>query len=87
MRRFDGWSMKLAAWSLMSLLAMGGRLAANGDLPLSQAVKAGDLRTVRSLLDQKFDVNGRSTDGATALLWAVHGNDDEVAVLPPVSGG
>ena len=86
MRRFDGWAMRLAAWSLMSLLAMGGRLAANGDLPLTQAVKAGDLRKVRSLLDQKMDVNARSTDGSTALLWAVHGNHEVAADLLILAG-
>ena len=60
---------------------MSGTLAANGDLPLTEAVRARDPRKVRNLLGQKIDVNGRSTDGATALLWAVHGNDDEVADL------
>jgi uncharacterized protein len=78
--------MRLVAWSLMMLLAMGGRLAANGDLPLTQAVKARDLRTVRALLDQKADVNGRSTDGATALLWAVHADDGSAADLLILAG-
>ena len=86
MRRFDGRPMRLAAWSLMTLLAIGGRIAGNGDLPLTQAVKAGDLRKVRSLLDQKIEVNGRSTDGATALLWAVHGNQDDAADLLILAG-
>ena len=81
MRRFEGRSIRLAAWSLAALLAMSGILAANGDLPLTEAVRARDLRKVRNLLGQKIDVNGRSTDGATALLWAVHGNDDDVADL------
>jgi ankyrin repeat protein len=62
-------------------LSITGTLAANGDLPLTEAVRARDVRTVRTLLGQKVDVNGRSTDGATALLWAVHGNDDELAEM------
>jgi ankyrin repeat protein len=62
-------------------LSITGPLAGNGDLPLIEAVRARDVRTVRNLLGQKVDVNGRSTDGATALLWAVHGNDDELADL------
>ena len=81
MRRFEGRSIRLVPWSLAALLAMTGILAANGDLPLTEAVRARDLRKVRNLLGQKIDVNGRSADGATALLWAVHGNDDDAADL------
>ncbi len=81
MKRFEGGPIRLVASSLIALLVITKTLAANGDLPLTEAVKARDLQKVRSLLGQKIDVNGRSTDGATALLWAVHGNDDEAADL------
>ena len=80
-KRFGERLMRLAAWSLLALMVTTATIAANGDLPLTEAVKARDVRKVRSLLSQRIDVNARSTDGATALLWAVHGNDDELADL------
>ena len=36
---------------------------------------------VRTLLDQHADVNVRSEDGSTALLWAAHWNDLQTAEL------
>ena len=81
MSGFDGRGTRRVTWTLLALIAATSTLAANGDLPLTEAVKARDLQKVRSLLGQKIDVNARSTDGATALLWAVHANDDELADL------
>src|SRR3989454_6154215 len=34
---------------------------------------------VRTLLNQRANVNARSGDGSTALLWAAHWNDLETA--------
>ena len=48
---------------------------ARRDAPLLAAVKAADVDTVRSLVDQGVDVNQTAPDGATALHWAVHRND------------
>ena len=53
--------------------------AAGADLQLVEAVKAGDQRSVRALLDRGVDVNAREGDGATALHWAVERDDAEVA--------
>ena len=38
-------------------------------------------KAVRSLLSQKADVNARSSDGSTALLWLAHWNDVDTADL------
>ncbi len=56
-------------------------LAAVGDPPLIEAVKGRNVEAVRSLLKQRADVNARQGDGATALHWAVHRNDDTVLDL------
>ena len=42
---------------------------------LIEAVKTGDLATVRTMLGQGTDVNGAEVDGTTALHWATHRND------------
>jgi ankyrin repeat protein len=71
----------LGAWVLVPLLS-GTSLAASGsDLRLVEAVKARDKDAVRSLLNQRVDVNLRQPDGATALHWAVHWNDLDTADL------
>ncbi len=53
--------------------------SASGDGALAQAVKAGDIHTVRALLKSGTDVNARSGDGSTPLLWAAHGSNLEIA--------
>lgn len=52
---------------------------ANGDGPLTAAVKAGDLPAVRALLKSGAEVNARAGDGSTPLLWAVHDAQPEIA--------
>ena len=56
-------------------VAADAEAAARRDAPLLAAVKAADVDTVRSLVDQGVDVNRTAPDGATALHWAVHRND------------
>lgn len=60
---------------------IAGTVAAQGEPQLVAAVKGRDLAKVRALLKQKVDVNARSSDGATALLWAVHADHAETADL------
>jgi len=68
--------------ALLSTLLMGvGAAAANEDLRLVDAVKNQDSQRVRALLGQQSDVNVRSEDGSTALLWAAHWNDVQTAAL------
>ena len=54
---------------VLSAAALG---AAAHDGRLIEAAKTGDLNAVRTLVSQGVDVNERSGDGATALHWAVH---------------
>src|SRR5262245_6789313 len=70
----------LFAFSL-ALLVLVPAGAANEDLRLVDAVKNQDLQEVRALLGQHADVNVRSEDGSTALLWAAHWNDLQTAEL------
>ncbi len=70
----------LCAFSL-TLLMVVGAAAANEDLRLVDAAKNQDPQQVRTLLSRHPDVNGRSEDGSTALLWAAHWNDLQTAEL------
>jgi len=63
----------------MTLLMAAGVTAEGADLRLVEAVRNQDQQRVRTLLNQKADVNARAGDGSTALLWAAHWNDIETA--------
>jgi uncharacterized protein len=52
-----------------------------GDLRLVEAARNQDEQQIRSLLNQHIDVNVRSEDGSTALLWTAHWNDLATAGL------
>ena len=49
--------------------------------PVSDAAMKGDKAALRSLLEQKADVNAPQTDGATAIQWAAYRDDMEMADL------
>jgi len=66
---------------LMTLLTASGTAAAGGDHRLVDAARNQDQQMVRTLLNQHADVNVRSDDGSTALLWAAHWNDLATAEL------
>jgi len=67
------------AATLASAIAM---TVSAGPLSLIDAVKAGDLTTVRALLAKQADVAAAEADGTTALHWAVENDNDAlVAVL------
>ena len=69
----------------MALLVAAGvttdGTSAVADLRLVEAVRNQDQLQVRNLLNQRVDVNSRSADGSTALLWAAHWNALETARL------
>src|SRR5437879_1281171 len=65
----------------IALLLTARAAAAGADLRIVEAVRNQDERQVRTLLNQHADVNVRSSDGSTALLWAAHWNDLETAGL------
>jgi len=67
---------------LMVLLMAAVVAAASDDLGLVDAAKNQDQLKVRALLNRPdADVNVRSADGSTALLWAAHWNDAATAGL------
>jgi len=70
----------------LALLAVSGiagaaTVAPNTGAQLPEAARHQDTKAVRALLAQKADVNARSSDGSTALLWAAHWNDAAMAEL------
>jgi len=56
-------------------------IAASNETPLINAVKAADKTGVRTLINQRVDVNVPQTDGATALHWAADRDDPEMVEL------
>jgi ankyrin repeat protein len=66
---------------LATLLLAAVATAAEADLRLADAARNQDRQAVRLLLKQGADVNARTHDGSTALLWASHWNDLETADL------
>ncbi len=73
-------SLVLAILLPLPVLAATGAVV-TADSRLVEAAKSHDLKTVRALVSQHADVNARSDDGSTALLWAAHANDLETADL------
>jgi uncharacterized protein len=55
--------------------------AETGEPHLVEAARNQDQKALRALVSQKADVNARSSDGSTALLWAAHWNDPDTADL------
>jgi len=54
-------------------------VCAAGKSDVADAVMKGDKAALRTLLQQKADVNAPQVDGATALHWAVYRNDLDAA--------
>jgi ankyrin repeat protein len=54
--------------------------------PVADAAMRGDKAAVRSLLEQKSDVNAPQADGATAIQWAAYKDDLETADLLITAG-
>jgi ankyrin repeat protein len=74
-------SPRVTAWWLASMLATFSAAGAANDVRLIQAVKRADASAVRTLLQQRVDVNATEPDGTTALHWAAYQNDAETAGL------
>jgi uncharacterized protein len=67
---------RATALTLTLLIVCAGACAAEiGNSPLVDAARKHDAKTIGALLNQKADVNARSSDGSTALLWLAHWND------------
>ena len=81
--------MKMSAKRLLVLFCMAAALQAAStlqdggnsgkDTRLAQFASQGDRDAVRALLKQKVDVNVAQGDGMTALHWAAHRNDIDMA--------
>src|SRR5688572_25457050 len=67
----------LCAGVVVGLLMSPGVARAN-EPTLIAATRLRDAAALRSLLKRSVDVNVRASDGATALLWAVHHDDREM---------
>ncbi|MGH9784157.1 MAG: ankyrin repeat domain-containing protein, partial [Terriglobia bacterium] len=69
----------------LCIWAIGGLLLASllsaADLRVADAAKQGNREAVRSLLNDRADVNASEPDGTTALHWAVHRHDLEMTDL------
>ena len=58
----------------------------SADVTLVQAVKAGNVQTVRAMVKAKADANSAEPDGTTALHWAVQNGNVEMVDLLIRSG-
>jgi uncharacterized protein len=76
----------LAAVLLTPLLLAGATNFDPASSPLNEAVKAGDVSSVRSLLKSGANVNDPGPDGATPLIWAVNRENLPMAELLLTSG-
>jgi ankyrin repeat protein len=66
--------------TLAATLVLGAAITSRAaDLPLVEAAKNQDHKRVLALVSERADVNVRSSDGSTALLWAAHWNDLKTA--------
>jgi ankyrin repeat protein len=65
----------LSAAAVLVLAALSVAAAGRGEAPLIDAVKQGDTKAVRELMQRRVDVNATEVDGTTALHWAVYRND------------
>ncbi len=65
----------------LMLCAVPNLAAGPPDARLVEAAARADVAQVRALIRQGVDVNARYGDGATALHWAVHWDDQELASL------
>src|SRR6185436_18902846 len=74
---------RLASLAVMFLgvLSAGGATLAAEQSAVADAAMKSDKAALRTLLQQKADVNAPQVDGATALHWALYRDELEVADL------
>jgi len=84
----DRKSLTRAALSALigTLAAVASLGAAASGTALIDAVREGSVEQVRALLEQRGDIEAVLPDGTTALHWAVHSKQDEMALLLLAAG-
>src|SRR5438552_1926639 len=70
----------------LSVVSVGGASLAAGHSDVADAAMKSDKAALRTLLQQKADVNAPQIDGATALHWAVYRGDLGAADLLIAAG-
>jgi ankyrin repeat protein len=70
----------------LALIVVATPLARAADSRVAEAAARGDAASVKSLLQQRADVNGTQGDGMTALHWAADRGDEALATLLLASG-
>jgi uncharacterized protein len=75
------WPATALAWTLLLSGFAGAAPIEASDSQLVEAARNQDQKAVRTLVNQKADLNARSSDGSTALLWLAHWNDLDTAQL------
>lgn len=71
--------MRRGVWA--AILVSAAAFGSGGDRRLATAAQNQDRAAVRTLVQQKADVNATLPDGSTALLWSVRADDGETADL------
>ena len=71
----------LIAFTVAGLLSVSTFALGQIGQDLADAAEAGDMATVRSLLDSGADVNAAQRNGSTALHWAIYRDDAETVDL------
>src|SRR5262245_39352321 len=65
--------------ALTTIALLSSAILAAGRSDVADAAMKGDKAAVRTLIQQKADVNAPQADGATALHWAAYRGDKELA--------
>jgi uncharacterized protein len=66
---------------VVAALVLSASVTSGADLRVAQAAKNGDSAKVRSLIQQRADVNASEPDGTTALHWAARAGDTDLVTL------
>ena len=82
----NGMISQLAVLMLVVLAGVAVVRAADPDRRVAEAAKTQDKVLLKTLIQQKADVNVPQADGATALHWAAHWNDLEIADMLIAAG-
>jgi len=68
----------ILGYAALALVCAAGTASGATTSAVADAAAKGDRAAVRTLIQQKADVNAAQTDGATALHWAVYREDAEI---------